>query len=436
MLGIRSSAKRSTELVPRAPAPHLLVFVPPAEAHDPALQPAIERRLPDGKHCQIVSSAMAASAIEAPFVLSLFVDPTQLDPIADAVLVQRQGGHKTTLIVAILPAQLAALGRWLDARANANRLAGMRLILAGNAEAAARQLPERLTAVTEDNVIRMPVSPEIENTAYSNFFVFSPQLHQLAARIRGFAQNGVTRAYLLGGPGSGKTSLAFYYWLARNKGRFVSINLAAEATGDKAAIKSLLCGHVSGAFPGAGARTGAFLHARDGVCFIDESHGVTGPVMEVLMEALDNGQYLPFGASAKQPVHCAIIFASNRSWETLQNGVNLDEFTRLGAAILEVPELHKREEDMIAVVASMLARLGDKCTSWNAPVGLSEGAWEAVRECRWHGNVRALIRVLEAAFVDTTTGPAGHLIQAEEIVHGITLWEPKTHHSHKIYAAA
>src|SRR3546814_14100260 len=50
-----------------------------------------------------------------------------------------------------------------------------------------------------------------------------------------------------------------------NRGRFVSVNLAAENTGDKAAVKSLLCGHVSGAFPGDGSRTGAFTHARDGV---------------------------------------------------------------------------------------------------------------------------------------------------------------------------
>lgn len=436
MLWMGKPAKHGIELVPKAPAPHLLVCSPAAQADDPATRTLIQRQLPDGELCEVCSAGAAPANIDAPFVLSLFIDPSQLDAIADAVLAQRQAGHKTTLLVAITHAQLAALGRWLDARANAGRLGGMRLMLGGSVDAIAQQLPERLAAVTEDNVIRMPVSPEIENCAYKNFFVFSPQLHRVAARIRGFAQNGVTRVYLLGGPGSGKTSFAFYYWLLRNKGRFVSINLAAETTGDKAAIKSLLCGHVSGAFPGAGARTGAFLHARDGVCFIDESHGITGAVMEVLMEALDSGQYLPFGASAKQPIHCAIVFASNRSWETLQNGVNLDEFTRLGAAILDVPELYTREEDMIAVAASTLARLGDKCTSWNAPVGLSEDAWGAVRECRWRGNVRTLVRALEAAFIDTATGPAGSLIRAEEILKGIALWEPRMHHSHKIYAAA
>jgi DNA-binding NtrC family response regulator len=220
----------------------------------------------------------------------------------------------------------------------------------------------------------------------------------------------------------------------RSKGRFVSVNLAAENTGDKSAVKSLLCGHVAGAFPGAGARIGAFTQARDGVCFLDESHGVMGPVMEVLMEALDNGQYLPFGAAAKQKLDCALLFATNRSWQHLMESVNIDEFTRLGAATLQVPELAQREEDLIAVTASGLARLAAGCTTWKAPTGLRDDAWDVIRHCRWHGNARALIRTLEAAFVECAGRGANEpLIPAEDIASGIALWEPRDHHSHKIY---
>lgn len=406
---------------------------------DPVFESGLRELLPAGRRHEWAEPPMPGTPlrpVEAEYLLSLFIDPARLDELADAVLAARRAGGSTVLIIAVNSQQLTALGNWLTRRGNENRLGGVRLMLAQNVDQVLRQLPQRLHKVSEDNIIRMPVSTEVETTQYRNFYVFSPELQALVARIRAYAANGIHRSYLLGGPGSGKTSLAYYYYLVRNRGRFVSVNLAAENTGDKAAVKSLLCGHVSGAFPGAGARTGAFTHAREGVCFIDESHGITGPVMEVLMEAFDNGQYLPFGASAKQPLECAIVFATNRSWETLINSVNIDEFTRIGAATLSVPELYKREEDMIAVAATTLARLASRCTSWHPPKGLSEEAWQLIRQCRWHGNIRAMVRVLESAFVDYGVRGSDSLLQVPDIMAGIQLWEPSEHHSHKIYSVA
>ncbi|MGB0211872.1 sigma 54-interacting transcriptional regulator [Algiphilus sp.] len=417
-----------------------LLAVDENRAVDAADRHALASAIPDNAECQLSRhDKLGRNDIgRSAFVLALFLSDSALDDLADRVLAARAEGKGPTLIVAVRPAHLAALGRWLNRRAEAGRLAGTRLMVADDVAGAARQLPARLVPVTEDNVIRMPANTEVDNSPKTNFFSFSPQLQALTARIRGYAENGVHRAYLLGGPGSGKTSLAYYYYLVRAKGRFVSVNLLAEDTGDKAAVKSLLCGHVPGAFPGAGARAGAFDIAQDGVCFLDESHGVMGAVMETLMEALDNGQYMPYGAAAKRPMRCALLFATNRSWEHLQQSVNIDEFTRLGAATLRVPELTHREEDMIAVTATMLAKLGAPCTSWEAPAGLDREAWELIRNCRWHGNIRALVRVLEAAFVDTATGAVGDrrdVIEADAINRGIGLWEPTEHHSHAIYSA-
>ncbi len=434
---IRRNAELS--LAPRAPTPDLLVVASELVLRDRDRLSAEALQLPAGQRCEVLSPSdpRLAAGIDGRYVLSLFNNPLDLDALSDKVLAARASGLDTVLIVAINPTQLVALGQWLERRAAAGKLSGTRLMMAPDVDGVARQVAQRMQPVIEENVIRMPVTTEVDNPSYKNFFVFSPELQALVARIRGFASNGISRACLLGGPGSGKTSLAYYYFLQRAKGRFVSVNLAAESTGDKAAIKSLLCGHVSGAFPGAGARTGAFQHARDGVCFLDESHEISGAVMEVLMEALDSAQYLPYGASAKQPLECALVYATNRSWTHLQNSVNLDQFTRLGASTLQVPELSRREEDMIAVIGTTLARLSARCSNWVAPTGLSNDAWALIRDCRWHGNICGLVRVLESAFVDTATNRGGDtLIHGAEITQGILLWEPKTHHSHQIYAVA
>jgi hypothetical protein len=437
MFGISSKQEQAQAAMRRVP-PFLTVVGQEMMRADREGLALLRKHVPDGQTFEFMSplESRPEAPMDGDFVLSLFVDPSQLDPIADKVVQARKSGRHTVLIVAIYTSQFVALGNWLDKRAVAGGLSGVRLMVGGDIGAIARQLPERLLKVTEENVIRMPASAEIENSVYKNFYVFSPELQTLVARVRGFARNGVTRAILMGGPGSGKTTLAYYYYLVRGLGQWVSVNLAAENVGDKAAIKSLLCGHVSGAFPGAAARNGALTTARDGVCFMDESHEIAGAVMEVLMEVLDQGQYMPYGASAKRQMECALLYATNRSWAHLQSGVNLDEFTRLGAARLEVPELHRREEDMIAVVASALARLAAPCKDWKAPIGMSLESWKLMRECRWHGNIRAVIRVLEAAFVDTASRTGDSLIQVAETQRGIEMWEPKTHHSHQIYAAA
>lgn len=395
---------------------------------------ALRQALPPTGPCLFRAPGQAAA--EAEFLLALFLSPAQLDSLYDQMLAARRAGRSCTLVVAQRPQELLAFGRWLEQRAQGGRLQGLRLIVASDIAAVAEQLPQRLAHPTQDNLLRMPLMPEIENGPLRNFYLFSPELQAVVGRLRAFAENGIQRVCLLGGPGSGKTTLAYYFYLARGRGQFVAVNLLAENTRDKAAIKSLLCGHVAGAFPGAGARTGAFTQARDGVCFIDESHDISGPVMEVLMEAFDNGQYLPYGANSKRQVECAIAFATNRSWDYLQKAVNLDEFTRLGAAIVQLPPLAVREEDLIGLTASLLARLGEQCRSWSAPEGFDAEAWALLRNQRWRGNLRGLARVVEASFVETAARGGKNLIGAEAVVDALRLWEPDQHHSHALYEPA
>lgn len=369
--------------------------------------------------------------------IALYPSMQELTTIADQINRARDkhGDGTPVLVIGLRPGQLTEFGGWLAQRAAADTLQGVRLAVSDHPQDIVAAVVDKQAPVTQTNVVAMPLSTEVETGKFKYFYCISPQLRSMLAYLGELASNNIERIYLLGGPGSGKTSLAYYFYLCRQRGNFVTVNLTSESTDDKAAMKSLLCGHVSGAFPGAGARTGAFAHARDGVCFLDESHGVSGSVMEVLMEALDSGQYLPYGASAKQPLNSAVVFASNRTWDTLIASINLDEHARLGAMVMHLHDLAARREDLIAVLAVTLHRMREKSTSWAAVTGVDASAWEEMTSCPWRGNTRALIRVAETAYVEAATH-GDTVINAAQVRQAMQLWEPAEHASHALYSSS
>lgn len=205
------SAKQTPQppTLDRASAPLLRVLVPEAQLHDPDLD-SIRQLMPEGRRCEFVS-AQRAAAVDSDYLLSLFINPGELDALADQVLASRRSGRIVTLIIAVNGSQIVALGQWLEKRANAGQLGGIRLMLESDVRGVARNLSSRMSPSMDENVIRMPLSTEVENSPHRNFYLFSPCTQALINRIRGFAQNGIGRACLLGGPGSGKTSMSYYY---------------------------------------------------------------------------------------------------------------------------------------------------------------------------------------------------------------------------------
>ncbi len=418
-------------------APSAAVLWSSIEQRPPQLEELIGRALGVGRVMPISNGQSGISA-DTQYVVAVGAKPEDLTGLARAVKEQRDRRNDGFPVFAVFVANeaLTQFGEWLDERGKALEISGLRLAVTQDIGTIVTELDKFRVPIGGPDVVLMPTAPEIQNSPTKTFFSLSPESRETTRFIGELAQNGVTRIYLLGAPGAGKTTLAYYYWLKRQKGNFITVNLNSESTGDKASMKSLLCGHVAGSSPGAQTREGALSFARDGVCFLDESHGATGSVMQVLMEVLENGQFLPFGATAKRPLECAVLFASNRSWETLRGLMHIDEHARLGATIIEISDLRVRREDQIAVVAATLAKMKSRFTTWKAPKGISAGAWKMILECGWRGNVRSLMRVLESATIEYgRTSPAGDFLTEDHIRPALDLWEPETSHDTVDYAS-
>jgi len=189
--------------------------------------------------CEIAGDTVSArrGAETSSFVVALSLSTERLTDLASVISESRE--QRTdglpVLIVCVVPQQMTQLGHWLKTQAELEKLNGIRLVIQTTLPATALEISTRLEPVKELNVLRMPISTEVENSGHKYHFCISPQSRRTVDFIRQLAENKVSRIYLLGGPGSGKTSLAYYYWLCRAKvrppaaaaGNFITVNLTA-----------------------------------------------------------------------------------------------------------------------------------------------------------------------------------------------------------------
>jgi DNA-binding NtrC family response regulator len=173
-------------------------------------------------------------------------------------------------------------------------------------------------------------------------------------------------------------------------------------------IESELFGHDKGAFTGAVAeRQGAFERASGGTLFLDEVGELSLELQPKLLRALEQRRVRRVGGSADLPVDVRIVAATNRDLEIQARDGNFrqDLFFRLSVAVLHVPPLRDRREDLAPLCAHFLSETG-------RPIAIAPATLEVLASHTWPGNVRELRNVLTAAaaMADGPTLEPRHLI--------------------------
>jgi two-component system, NtrC family, nitrogen regulation response regulator GlnG len=196
---------------------------------------------------------------------------------------------------------------------------------------------------------------------------------------------------LLGESGTGKTQLAQAIAKASHRPRpFVRANLGH--LDDRNTVISELFGHLRGAYTGADfTRLGKVERANGGTLFLDEILNLPLAVQPLLLDLLQDGAYEPLGWNEPVPkrARLRIIAATNGDLEgAVRRGVfRLDLFYRVAAAVIRLPSLRERCED-IPMLAEQILRRKDPERGWELSASLREAL--SSPKLRWAGNIRQL----------------------------------------------
>jgi two-component system, NtrC family, response regulator HydG len=236
--------------------------------------------------------------------------------------------------------------------------------------------------------------------------VVSPAMRQVFELLQPLARAEVS-VTLIGETGTGKDVLAriIHQHSPRAEGPFVVFDCGAVAAN---LAESELLGHERGAFTGAlAAHEGAFERADGGTLFLDEIGELPLDLQTRLLRVLGNRCVRRVGGTVDRPVDVRIVAATNRDLQTEVNAGRFrqDLYFRLAAAVIQVPALRDRPEDMPMLVARLLEDLGHR------EVDVTPAALALLCSRSWPGNVRELKNTLACAvaFLDGQTLEPRHL---------------------------
>ena len=257
--------------------------------------------------------------------------------------------------------------------------------------------------------------PAAEKARFQGLVGATAAMRQLYQRIEAAA---ATRGNLLivGESGTGKelVARAVHKCGARADRPFVALNCAALP---KDLIESELFGYKRGAFSGATTESlGLFRAADGGTLFLDEITEMSADTQCKLLRAIQERAIRPVGSTREQPVDVRIIASTNRDPQAAvaDGQLRQDLYYRLQAALIAVPPLRERPEDIQLLVDHFICMFNQN--PGRTVAGIEREALDALLEYEWPGNVRELSNVVEGAF----TFGNGHLIALEDLPPTLT----------------
>src|ERR1041384_5535187 len=219
---------------------------------------------------------------------------------------------------------------------------------------------------------------------------------------------------IIGETGTGKEEFARHvHQLSGRSGAFVDVNCAALP---REMTESLFFGHKRGAFTGAVESTVGYCALSDrGTLLLDELASLPLELQGKLLRVLESGEVPTLGASTKRVADIRWVAAaqSDLSASMAASTFRIDLYQRLAGAVIELPPLQQRMEDVVPL-AEHFATLEGRT--------LEPDVRSVLLEYGWPGNVRELRFAIERAGYLVTNGT----LSADAVTEAIALGGPQS----------
>ncbi|MHB8520024.1 MAG: sigma-54-dependent transcriptional regulator [Limisphaerales bacterium] len=252
-----------------------------------------------------------------------------------------------------------------------------------------------------DAKLSLITEQETERWGLPAFVGRSQAMREVIGEIRKLQPTDNTSVLIRGESGTGKelVARALHFSGRRSRQPFIAVNCAA-IPGDLA--ESLFFGHAKGAFSGAHeSRKGYFEMADGGTLFLDEIGDMPLNLQAKLLRALEDGSFMPVGATAEKRADVRVLAATNVNLqERIESGAfRKDLYYRVTGYDIELKPLRERREDVELFVAHFLKGFAGELKL--APPALSPEAHQALMDYEYPGNIRELKSIIERALIES-----------------------------------
>jgi DNA-binding NtrC family response regulator len=247
----------------------------------------------------------------------------------------------------------------------------------------------------------------------------SPVMQEVRRKILRLADTSAD-VMILGETGTGKELVArcLHDHSNRRDRNFVAINCGGLP---ETLFESELFGHEPGAFTSAAKRRiGKIEYANGGTLLLDEIETMPVPLQIKLLRILQERKVERLGSNEEVPVNLRVVAATKADLRLLseQGKFRGDLYYRLNVAVLELPPLRERREDIPLLFGHFAAQASARYGL--APPELTPGKLRELMAHDWPGNVREIRNaadrfVLEIGELTTPTAGVAPVTLAQQM---------------------